>query len=108
MDTTKDLSVRFDPMADNTAIAVRADRRQCVDCALEAVEDVTLSTHDYFKRLVILVFANFAFRHTQVVRARGGSRRCFIIFPNEFRRHPGITVYVLLLLQWRLNQSLLS
>jgi hypothetical protein len=76
MDTTEDFAIRFDAVANDTAIAVRANRRQRVDCALEAVEDVTLSGHDYFKRLVILVFANFAFRHTQFVRARGGSRRC--------------------------------
>ena len=108
MDTTEDFSIRFDAVADDTATAVRANRRQCVNCALEAIEDVTLAANDYFKRLVVLVFANFAFRHTQFVRARGGSRRCFIIFPNEFCRHPGITVYVLLLLQGRLNQSLVS
>ena len=73
MDTTKDLSVRFDAVADDTAIAMRANRREGVDCALEAIEDVTLSVHDDFKRLVIIVSADFAFRHTQFVRARGGS-----------------------------------
>ena len=83
MDTTEDFALRFDAVADDTAIAVRANRRQRVDCALEAVEDVTLSSHDYFKRLVILVFANFAFRHTQFVRARGGSRGCLFMFSNE-------------------------
>ena len=72
MDTTEDLSVRFDAVADDTAIAVRANRRQRVDCALEAIKDVALSAHDHFKRLVIIVLANFAFRHTQFVRARGG------------------------------------
>ena len=73
MDTTEDLSVRFDAVSDDTAIAVWANRRQGVDCALEAVESVTLSAHDDFKRLVIFVLANFACRHTQFVRARGGS-----------------------------------
>ena len=58
-------------MADDTAIAVRANRRQRVNCALEAIERVTLSAHDDFKRLVIIVLADFAFRHTQFVRARG-------------------------------------
>ena len=72
MDTTKDLSVRFDAMADDTAIAVRAPRRQGMDCALEAIKDVALSAHDDFKRLVIIVLANFAYRHTRFVRARGG------------------------------------
>ena len=50
-------------MADDTALAVRAHRRQGMDCALEAIEDVALSAHDDFKRLVIIVLANFAFRH---------------------------------------------
>ena len=76
MDTTEDFSVRFDAVADDTAIAVWANRRQRVDCALEAVEGVALSAHDNFKRFVIFVLANFAFRHTQFVRVRGGSRRC--------------------------------
>ena len=83
MDTTEDVAVRFNAVTDNAAIAVWTNRRQCVDCALEAVEDVTLSSHNYFKRLVILGFANFAFRHTQFVRARGGSRRCFIYIRDE-------------------------
>ena len=56
IDTTEDLAVRFDTMADDTAIAMRANRRQRVDCALEAVEDVMLSARDYFKRLVIIGF----------------------------------------------------
>ena len=74
MDTTEDSSVRFDTVADDTAVAVRANRRQRVDCALEAIESVTLSGHDHFERLIIIVLANFACRHTQFVRARGGSR----------------------------------
>ena len=76
MDTTEDFSVPFDAVADDTAIAVWTNRRQRVDCALEAVKDVAFSAHDDFKRLVIFVLANFAFRHTQFVRVRGGSRRC--------------------------------
>jgi hypothetical protein len=64
VDTTEDLSVRFDAMADDTAIAVWANRRQRVNCALEAIEGVTLSANHDFKRLVIFVLANFACRHT--------------------------------------------
>jgi len=85
MDTTEDFAVSFDAVADDTAIAVRANRRQRVDCALEAVEDVTFSAHDYFKRFVIIVFANFAFSHTQFVRARGGEWRCLFTVGNEMR-----------------------
>ena len=64
MDTTKDLSVGFDAVAHDTAIAMRANRRQGVDCALEAIKDVALSVHDDFKRLVIIVPTSFASRHT--------------------------------------------
>src|SRR4029453_2990677 len=56
-----------------------------MDCALEAIEGVTLSTHDNFKRLVVVILANFAFSHTQFVRARGGSRRCLFWGANEIR-----------------------
>ena len=89
MDTTEDFAVRFDTVAHDTAIAVRANRRQRVDCALEAVEDVTLSCHDHFKRLVILVFANFAFRHTPI---RSRERRFVAVFIHrrvrEFSSQP--------------------
>ena len=79
MDAAEDLSVRFfDTVADDSAITVRANRRQRVDCAFEAIEGVTLSGHNDFKRLVVFVLANFACRHTQFVRARGGQWRCFI------------------------------
>ena len=64
MNTTEDFSVRFDAVPDDTAVAVGANRRQRVDCALEAIESVTLSAHDHFERLVIIVLANFACRHT--------------------------------------------
>jgi hypothetical protein len=60
----EDFSVRFDAVADYAAITVWANRRQRVDRALEAVEGVTLSGHDHFKRFVIFVIANFACRHT--------------------------------------------
>jgi len=85
MDTTENFSVRFDAVADDTAVAVGANRRQRVDCALEAIKGVTLSGHDDFKRLVIIVLANFTCRHTQFVRARGGSRRCLFTVTNEIQ-----------------------
>jgi hypothetical protein len=63
MDAAKDLSVGFDAMAYYPAMAVRANRRERVDCALEAIEGVVLAGNDYFKRLVIFIFANFACSH---------------------------------------------
>jgi hypothetical protein len=64
MDATEDLPVGFHPVADHPAVAVRANRRQRVDCALEAIEGVMLAADDYLKRLVVVIFANFAFSHT--------------------------------------------
>jgi hypothetical protein len=68
IDATEDLPVRLDAVADDPAIAMRADRRQCMDRALEAVESVTLPGDHYFERLVVIVFANFTCRHTNVTR----------------------------------------
>ena len=81
--TTEDLFVRFDAVAHDTAIAVWTHRRQGMDCALEAIKDVALSAHDDFKSLVIFVLADFAFRHTQFVRARGGQWRCLLTVANR-------------------------
>ena len=64
MDAAKDLSIGFHAVADDPAMAVRANWRQRVDCALEAIEGVMLSGNDHFKRLVIFIFANFACSHT--------------------------------------------
>jgi len=56
-------------MSDDPAVAMRANRRQRVDRALEAIEGVVLSANDYFERLVIFVLANFTCSHTQKFRA---------------------------------------
>jgi hypothetical protein len=79
MDAAEDLSVGFHPVANNTAMAVRANRRQRVDRALEAVKSVTLAGEDYFKRLVIFILANFACSHPQLFRAPLLSWRCRVI-----------------------------
>ena len=63
MDAAEDLSVGFHAVADHPTVAVRANRRQRVDRALEAVEGVMLPANDYFKRLVIFILANFACSH---------------------------------------------
>jgi hypothetical protein len=47
-----------------------ASGRERVDRAFEAVEDVTFSAGDYLKRLVILIFANFAFSLALIFRTR--------------------------------------
>lgn len=64
VDTTEDLSVSFDAVADDTAIAMWTNRRERVDRTLEAIKSVTLSIHDDLERLIIFILANFAFSHT--------------------------------------------
>jgi hypothetical protein len=76
MNATEDLSIGFHAVSDDAAVAVRADRRQRVDRAFETIECVMLSGYDYFKRLVIFIFANFACSHTQLFRASAVLRRC--------------------------------
>jgi hypothetical protein len=64
MDAAIDLSVGFHSVPDDPAVAVRANWRQRVNRAFEAIECVMLSGYDHFKRLVIFIFANFACSHT--------------------------------------------
>ncbi len=64
MDAAEDLSIGFNAVPDNSTVAMRANRRQRVDRALEAVERVVLPANDHFKRLVIFILANFACSHT--------------------------------------------
>jgi hypothetical protein len=65
---TEDLSIRFNAVSDNAAVAMRAYRRQRVYRALEAVEGVVLPCNDDVERLVIFISTNFAFSHTKVSR----------------------------------------
>ena len=76
VNTTEDLSVRFDAVADDTTVAVGANGRKHVNCALEAIENVTFPTHDHFERLVIIVLANFVSRHTTI---RSRENRCLAV-----------------------------
>ena len=64
VDAAENLSLRFHAVPDDSAVAMRTNRRQRVYRALEAVERVMLAGNDHFKRLVIFVFANFACSHT--------------------------------------------
>jgi hypothetical protein len=64
MDATEDFASLLHAVPNDTASAVRTNRRQRVDRALEAIERVVFSGDDYVKRLVIFIFANFTFSHT--------------------------------------------
>ena len=76
MNAAIDLPIGFHTVPDDPAIAVWADRRQRVDCTLEAIERVMLACYDHFKRLVVFVFTNFACSHTQLFRVSVALRRC--------------------------------
>ena len=76
MDAAINAAVLLHAVSDDFAAAVRADRRQSVDRALKAVERVMLSAHHHLEGLVILVFANFACRHTQKFRTPAHSWWC--------------------------------
>jgi hypothetical protein len=97
MDAAKDLSIGFHAVADHPALAVRANRRERVDCALKAVEGVMLASDDDLKRLVIIIFANFASSHTKTVRASSPLRRYSFFFCEQEvcdeGRFPGALVY---------------
>ena len=80
MDAAENLFVSFNAVPDNPAIAMRANRRQRVDGALETVEGVVLPADDHFKRLVIFVLANFACSHTQMFSRAGRSAVVFASF----------------------------
>ena len=84
VDTTEDLSVRFDAMANDTAVAVGTNRRERMDRALEAIENMAFSADYDFKRLIIIVLANLACRHTQF-RSRERTLPVVFIFHSRMR-----------------------
>jgi len=80
MNAAIDLSIGFYAVTDDPTVAMRADRCKRMDCAFEAVECVMLSRYDHFKRLVVVILANFAFGHAQLFRASEALRRCLSAF----------------------------
>jgi hypothetical protein len=64
MDAAEDFSALLHAMTDDPALAVRANRRERMDRALEAIEGVMLPGHNHFECFVILILANFACSHT--------------------------------------------
>jgi len=53
----------LDPMADDLASAMRAGRGQGMDGAFKAVEDMRFAGHLDFEGFIVVVPADFAFRH---------------------------------------------
>ena len=71
--TAVERALGLDAMSDDSALAVRAGRRQCVNRALETVEDVGFSGVNHLKRLVVVVSADFALGHG-ILLVGGGKR----------------------------------
>ena len=57
------LAISFDPMADDSATAVSATRREGVNRAFETIEHMRLALGLYLETLVIIISADFTFRH---------------------------------------------
>ena len=67
-------ATRLDPVAHNPAAAMGAHRRQRMNRALEAVEDVGLTSDDHIHGLVVLIAADLADTH-QSTSTKGFERR---------------------------------
>jgi hypothetical protein len=63
MSTAEKAPADFHSMADHAALAMLADWRDRLDCALKAVERVARSRCNQFKSFVVIITANFAFCH---------------------------------------------
>jgi hypothetical protein len=74
----------FDTVADDLALAVLANRGELMDCAFEAVEDVPLTSRDYFETQLIVISADFAFCH-----ARETTKRTQIAAQTPCQPHAG-------------------
>ena len=72
MDAAENLAALLHPVPDDPAMAMRTDRRERVDRALETVEGVMLSGYDHFEGLVVFVFANFTCSHTATLSRAAG------------------------------------
>jgi len=64
MDAAEDFAALLHAVPNNPTVAMRANRRERMDRALETIEGVMLAGNNHFERLVILIFANFACSHT--------------------------------------------
>jgi hypothetical protein len=63
MSTAEKSAADFHAMADHTALAMLADRRDGLNGALKAVESMPSASRNQLESLVIFITANFAFRH---------------------------------------------
>jgi hypothetical protein len=67
MCTAKEVSTNFDSVSDYSAVAVFANWRHGLDCALKAVEGVSRACGDDIETLVIIVSTNLASGHKKLL-----------------------------------------
>jgi hypothetical protein len=61
--TTVESALRFHPVADDLAAAMRAGGRECMDGAFKAIKGVGLAGQPNFKGLVVVIAAQIASSH---------------------------------------------
>src|SRR5215207_2208914 len=93
--TAVDRAARFHTMADDFAATVLAARRERVHRTLEAIEGVRIAPrHGHFKRLIVLVAADFTSGHFYHSLPRCRLRYMFVssLTPRHRRdnRHKGL------------------
>jgi uncharacterized protein with von Willebrand factor type A (vWA) domain len=76
MGAVEDFASLLYAVPDYPAVTMGTNGCQCMDLTFEAIEDVMLAGYDYFKRLVIFIFANFAYSDIQLFRVAPLSRQC--------------------------------
>lgn len=91
VDAAENLSVGFNTVSHNPAVALRANRRQRVDRALEAVEDVRFPLERDLECLVIFISAMFAFSHKFILHFYILFRWVVIEIDQAFRPRVGIS-----------------
>jgi hypothetical protein len=63
MSTAEKLAANFDAMADHTALAMFANRRNRLNGTLEAVKCMPRSGRDQLESLIVFITTDFASRH---------------------------------------------
>ena len=63
MSAAKELTADLHAVTDYFAVAVLTNRRNCLNCTFEAVERMSRPSGDQLESLVVVISANFTFRH---------------------------------------------
>jgi hypothetical protein len=67
--TENNTLIAFGTVPQNPATAMVADRSHGMNSAFKAIEYVSASSHRYFERFVVIIAADFTYRHGNVLRS---------------------------------------